>query len=168
MTAALGILRVQQKEGTVLFQLEGQATVVLGLPLRRVAEQSLGSGVSSIRMDLRHCTWMDSTFVGTLLLLFRATMSKERGEFSLVSPSPECRRILKQMGVDRICVIQQEDELPPESWTEVERVPAEGDSFRCNVLQAHQELAELPGAVGETFRKVVRCVTDSHPGGKAP
>jgi anti-anti-sigma regulatory factor len=167
MVTPQGVLRVHQKERSVLFQVEGQATCVLGTPLRRLAEEALGCGCSCIRIDLRHCTWMDSTFVGTLLLLCKAAANKQLGEFGLVSPSPECRRILRQMGVDRICVICDEAELPPEEWIEVERCTVKDDEFRCNVLQAHEQLAELPGTVGDTFRKVVQCVQDTKAGGKA-
>ena len=164
MNAMQGILRVQQNGPTITFQISGQATMILGVPLRRLAEQHQGCGESLVRVDLRHCTWMDSTFLGTLLLLFRAAAGRETGGFNILSPSPECRKLLRQMGVDRICTIREEAEPAAEAWTEVQRTEVEGDDMRWNMLQAHQELAELPGPTGATFREVVRCVTDSHPG----
>ena len=164
MSAPQGILRVRQDGRTVSFQVEGQATVLQGLTLRRFAEQYLATDVTCLRVELRRCTWMDSTFVGTLLLLWRALERREQGEFVLVSPSPESRRLLRQMGIDKICSFRDE-ELSADGWADVEHSPQGEDEFRCNVLQAHQELAELPGPTGETFRQVVRCVNASKPGG---
>ncbi len=168
MAVPQGILRVHQNGPTITFQVEGQATVFLGLPLRRLAEQFRSTAGSILRVDLRRCCWMDSTFLGTLLLLFRSATCHAADSFSLISPSPECRRILRQMGVDRICLIREEEELPAESWSEVQRCVDEGEEFRGKVLQAHKELAELPGPVGESFRAVVRCVTDSQADLKTP
>ena len=167
MTAPQGILRVHQNELALTFQVSGQATVFLGLPLRRRAEQYRDSGGSIVRVDLRRCTWMDSTFLGTLLLLFRATAGQGAEAFRLVSPSPQCRQILRQMGIDRICSVREEEDLPEEAWTEIERTAAEqGQEFCGQVLQAHQQLAALPGPTGESFRAVVRCVTESQQGRK--
>jgi len=42
-----------------------------GMALRGYAEQAFAAGATGLRIDLRHCTYMDSTFLGTLLFLKR-------------------------------------------------------------------------------------------------
>ncbi len=167
MTPLQGSLRVHQDGQTITFQVAGQATVLQGLPLRRIAEHYLGGSEIRLRVDLRRCTWMDSTFVGTLLLLCRAVAQRKLGEFSLLAPSEECRKLLRQMGVDRICCIRDE-ELPAKGWIEIEQTTEGDDEFRRRVLQAHQELADLSGPTGETFRKIVKCLAETQPDPKSP
>jgi anti-anti-sigma factor len=161
MSATDGVLRVHVDGQTVTFQVEGQATVRQGLPLRRYAEECLsGSGPASLRIDLRRCTWMDSTFLGTLLLLLKAVNRKEQGSFAVVSPTATAQRLLHQMGMTSICPVLEREE-PTGPWLQVDGPAEDGETFQCRVLQAHQELADLPGPAGEAFRAVVRCLNAS-------
>src|SRR5262245_25812536 len=100
MAAQLGILRVHHDRQTVTFQVEGQATMQHTLPLRRYAERALASGVTSLRVDLRRCTYMDSTFLGTLLCLKKTVDQRGEGNFALASLSPQCQRLIRQMGLE--------------------------------------------------------------------
>jgi len=162
MAATQGVLRIYVSGTTVTFQIEGPGTVRQGLPLRRLAERCLDGEVAKLRVDLRHCTWMDSTFVGTLLVLLKTVKRRGRGDFAVVSPSATSRRVLKQMGIETVCPLC-EDEAPTGPSLEVDALSDDGESFKCQVLEAHEELAELPGPAGETFRAMVRCLNASRP-----
>jgi anti-sigma B factor antagonist len=160
MPAPDGVLRMSVNGGTVTFQVDGPGTVRQGLPMRRFAESCLNDGITRLRVDLRNCTWMDSTFVGTLLVLLKTITRRGRGDFSVVSPSATSRRVLKQMGVEMVCPVCDAEE-PAGPWLQVDSSPDDGETFKCQVLQAHEELAELPGPAGETFRAMVRCLSAS-------
>jgi hypothetical protein len=108
-------------------------------------------------VDLRQCTFMDSTFVGTLLFLKRAVHARRCGEFSLIAPSPECRQLFKKMGLEGAFPLI-DDHPDDQGWTELTREGEDAAAFKCNVVQAHQELARLEGAAGEPFRAVMRCL----------
>ncbi len=128
------------------------------LPLRRLVQQRVAGTVRKIRVDLRYCTYIDSTFLGTLLLFQRTAARLEGGEFYLITPSPECSCLFKQMGVTDVFQIIQMDEPVVDFWTVLSKEGDEPASFQRNVLQAHEELATLPGKAGEPFRAVVRCL----------
>ena len=156
MLALQGTLHVHQADQTITFRVDGCGRATNSLTLRRFAEQVLAAGATTLRVDLRRCTHMDSTFIGTLLQLKRAAEKGERGSLVLLSPSTQCSQILRQMGLDRMVVVESAaEEAGP--WTELggEEDPA---AFKCNAVEAHQELATLEGPVGETFRRVVRCL----------
>jgi anti-anti-sigma factor len=155
--AAQGIVRVCRDDRTVTFQVEGWTTMNQSLMFRRSAEQSLAGGAWVLRVDLRLCTFMDSTFIGTLLFLKRTVHGRKQGEFFLVSPSPECRQLFHKMGLDGAFPILEE-EPASQSWTELSREGEDSDAFKCNVVQAHRELARIEGPAGEPFRAVVRCL----------
>jgi anti-anti-sigma factor len=157
MAAPQGIIRVHQDGPTVTFQVEGWTTMKQSLSLRRFAEQCLAAGATTLQVDLRRCTFMDSTFVGTLLFLKRAVHRKEHGEFTLLAPSAECGKLFRQMGLEGVFPTAAA-EGPAGPWTELTSEGEDGGAFKRNVVQAHQELASLPGPAGDAFRAVVRCL----------
>jgi anti-sigma B factor antagonist len=157
MAAGQCTIRFHQDEHRLLFQIEGWATMGQSLPLRRFAEKNLAGQTRKVWVDLRHCTYIDSTFLGTLLFLHRAVLRLAGGEFHLLSPSSECLGLLRQMGVTEIFHIVAKDESAP-IWTTLSKEPEDKQRFQRNVIEAHEELASLPGAAGEPFRAVVRCL----------
>src|SRR5262249_13738980 len=113
-----------------------------------------------VQVDLRHCTYMDSTFLGTLIRLQRTVHGVEDGEFSLVCPSPECRRLFQQMGVEGGFPTIETAECADQAWAEMTCGKDDVPAFQRSVVQAHQELAAVPGRCAETFREVARCLTE--------
>jgi anti-anti-sigma regulatory factor len=160
MNPPQGVVRVHWHDQTVIFQVEGRATMLQSQPLRRVAEQSLADGARVVRIDLRHCTHLDSTFLGTLLVLKRTVDRREQAEFHLVCPSTKCCGILDQMGLTGIFPVTTADEPPAVACTELPGDLQDPGAFKRNVLQAHQELANLPGPAGDQFRAVMRCLAN--------
>jgi anti-sigma B factor antagonist len=159
MAACGGVIRVHEEEQAITCQVEGRATLDQGVALRRYVEQALACGVIIIRADLRHCTFMDSTFIGTLLHVKRALCKCEHGELALISPSQQCQRLLHQMGLDGVFFVMNAPEAGEQTWTELPAEPRDPCTFRRSVFQAHQELASLPGCVGDTFRQVTDTIS---------
>jgi anti-anti-sigma factor len=154
MTARQGRVRVHQHEQTVTLQIEGQATMQHSPAVRQFAEQCLTDGTTALSVDLRHCTHMDSTFLGTLLFLKRLVERREAGTFALVSPSPQCGQLLRQMGLGKIFPTLEKEEQPMRVWRDLPHGPEDLLAFKRNVVQAHQELGRLEGPAGETFREL--------------
>ncbi len=149
-----GSVRVFRQEQTVTVQVEGWGRMQQSLPLRRYAEQSVAGGVTCLRVDLRRCTYLDSTFLGTLLYLQRFLKRKNNGRLTLVSPSPECGRLLKQIGVDDVFTTENADELAAQAWEELKGGKDDPNAFNQTVVEAHEELAHVGGRCGDTFGKV--------------
>jgi anti-anti-sigma regulatory factor len=150
MQAIADRMRVCEDDRCIVLQVEGRGTMKQAPALRARAETALADGVCSVQVDLRRCGYMDSTFMGTLLLLMRAAAQLESCEFALVSPSADCRQLLQKMQLARIYKMVELEELPGYLWSDL---PAEADEeeFDRVVVQAHQELAATPGAAGQIF-----------------
>jgi anti-anti-sigma regulatory factor len=168
MATATGRIRVSRNGATVDVLVEGQATVAQSLILRRFAEQQLAGGATSIRIDLRHGAYMDSTFLGDLLVLKRAVLRCGQGDFALLAPSPPCLDLLLQMHLDRVFPIRTAAEQQAGPWLELTGASSNIDALKRNVVQAHEELATLEGPAGEPFRAVVRCLAEAKETAKAP
>ena len=151
MAAPQGIVRVYDDGKAVTFQVVGRVTMTQSLPLRRCAEQALAAGAKALRVDLRHCTYMDSTFLGALLILQRAA-GRGQCPLTLVSPSPTCCRLLQQMGLHGHLPVVTAEEDPAGPCTTLSSDAEDVPALRCNVVQAHQELAHVAGPGGDVFR----------------
>jgi anti-anti-sigma factor len=152
MAAQQGSVRVYRHDQAVTFRVEGQATMHHSPAVRRYAEQSLTAGTTALSVDLRRCIHMDSTFLGTLLFLKRLVERGEGGTFVLISPSSQCRQLLREMGLEKIFAVVDAEEPAPDVWTELGSGPGDLTAFKRNVVQAHQELGRLDGPAGDTFR----------------
>jgi anti-anti-sigma factor len=159
MAAPQGIVRVHQQQQTIAFQVEGWTTMHQSLAFRRAAEYWLEQGACVMRVDLSRCTFMDSTFIGTLLNLKRAVNREENGDFALVGPTAACLKLFQQMGLDGVFPILAVDEAAGFCWTEMPCEKTDDFAFKCNVVEAHQGLADLGGRAGEIFRPVARCLS---------
>jgi anti-anti-sigma regulatory factor len=157
MAAQDGCVRVQRHDGTVTFRVEGWGTMKQSLPFRRVAERCLADGAAALHIDLRACTYLDSTFLGTLLAVKRAADRQRQGTFALVAPSAQCAGLLRQMALDRLFPVVPADECA-DTWVDVTAAGDDVAAVKGNVVDAHQQLAELPGPAGEKFRAVVHCL----------
>jgi anti-anti-sigma factor len=155
MAASQGNLCVCQQDQKIIFRAEGLARFAQGLALRRCGEEALAAGVTKLWVDLRRCEHMDSTFLGTLLYLKRAMNQCEHGEFVLVSPSPQCCQLLDSMSLDGVFPTVTAEEADA-AWKNLPCEVERGDGFKASVVQAHEELANLPGKAGEPFRDLVR------------
>lgn len=158
MGAPQGLVRVRQDAQGITVQVVGWGRMQQSMPVRRLGENCLVEGSGPFRVDLRHCSYLDSTFLGTLLYLQRATRKQGRGQLVLVSPSPECCRLLKQIGVESCFAVVCLDEFPAEDWRDLCCPADDVDAFNQNVIQAHEELANVGGPAGEKFQAVVRCL----------
>jgi anti-anti-sigma factor len=156
MTTTPGVIRVRRAGRTVTFQVTGRATILHSLPLRRCADRSLDRGATELRIDLRGCTYMDSTFLGTLLFLQRKTQERKQARMVLISPSLACRQLLRQMDLEGFFAAEEQPSEPVNGWVELDG-DQETEWTKQSILQAHQELART---VGGEFRTVARLMEE--------
>ena len=162
MTAPANDVRFHQDGQTASFKVEGRGTMHQSSPLRRQAEACLLAGTLRINVDLRDCVYMDSTFLGTLLLMNKQ-LGERQGRFSLVAPSQACTKLLRQMGLDDYLSEHADAVSPTTGWSELPTSVHDSQTMRSTVEQAHQELAGLPGKSGAQFEEVLRCMNRSTP-----
>lgn len=162
MTTPSNIVQFHQDGQTLAFRVVGRGTMQHSPALRQLAEEQLGTGILRISVDLRACVYMDSTFLGTLIVLNKY-LADRGGKLFLVAASAECRKLLRQMGLADYLEDQAEETSPQNGWKELPSRPADMNTFRRTVEQAHQELAKLPGEAGEQFQEVLRCMSRTSP-----
>jgi anti-anti-sigma factor len=122
--------------------------------VRRWVDFCLSQGATQLRVNLHQCGYMDSTFVGTLLSLYRRFKDRGPEAFTLIAPSPPCCHVLRQMHLYEIFNVTDQPDAVVEGWRDL---PLESDGqtdVLTQAVKAHQELASLPGEVGASFRPI--------------
>ena len=64
-----GELLISSKDGVYRIKVSGRATFDCAPPLRDLAKTLAGEKFDGIKIDLKSCEWMDSTFMGVLAML---------------------------------------------------------------------------------------------------
>lgn len=95
---AANCLRVSRAEDAVLIQVFGLGSMFLAPTLQALVESELHAGFRNFVVDLRNCSGMDSTFMGTFIGL-STQVKNAYGWFCLVHVSDENMRLLKMLGV---------------------------------------------------------------------
>ncbi len=116
---------------------------------------------SHLHVHLEECEHFDSTFLGTLLCL-QKRIDRPGGErVVLVGPSQKCLEALQRMGAHRLFPIVTDD-LPDADvdWKnlEGENQGRETFAFQKQVVEAHRELADTPGTLGDKYRPVAEMI----------
>jgi anti-anti-sigma factor len=157
------MIRTHRTPNELTVEVEGPATMAQSPAVHATATKEVASGLRSLRIDLRNCTTIDSTFSGTLLAMKR-DLDRVGGALTLVSPSACVQRLIHEMGLDDFYLVENaEHDRGP--WTEL-ATPKQGPrALRERILDAHEELARLP-IPGSAFRDVaeeLRKEIDSDP-----
>ena len=155
MHTPTGSLRFAADGARLIVQLHGRLTMNQALALRRFAETRIAGGVKQLRLDLRHCTYLDSTMLGTLLCLQRSMDRQAEGALVLDSPSAECDRLLRQIGIADVLPTVREDEPPGVCWSDLPAEKPAPLAFKRHLYECHDELAR---AGNEQIRLAAECL----------
>jgi anti-sigma B factor antagonist len=147
------MIRAHREGRTLTVDVQGRAIVVESPAVRELAVRHMSRGLRSLRVDLRDCTLMDSTFSG-MLLSIEHQLAAHDGTLTLVSPSPRVLELLGEMGLDELYAIDV-GPRPNGPWVQVSPRSADVDELMSVVLESHEELAHASVSNGPAFRAVV-------------
>lgn len=129
----------------------------------RVLEQPDGGAVI---VDLGACTYVDSTFLGGLVSLFKrhggkAAPAARPDRFTIYAPAPIRQTLFGTSRLDR--VFSFIDHLPAVNTQSVPLEPS-GSTSREElghyIVECHRRLAELGGAEAENFGRVADAIAE--------
>ena len=152
----LDAVRVSQYGPRLELQVQGRGNMQQCPSMRNWVEKRIGGGCTRVWIDLSRATHLDSTFIGTLLILNRQLLAGGGERIVLAAPPPACAQVLSQMHVQNQFVVAN-DTPEPREWQDELQVEANTLSssvLKQNVVDAHQELADLGGPASEQCREL--------------
>jgi anti-anti-sigma factor len=78
-----------------------RATTFEADEFREILLSDINSGVKKMVVDLKKCAFLDSTFLGALVIALK-TIMKESGDLRLASPHGDVQALLELTGMDRV------------------------------------------------------------------
>jgi len=115
--------------------------------------------VVNVCIDLEGCEGIDSTFMGTLLLIHEEAEAK-KGSLYVVNVTDFILGKLDELGVGQIIKIDCDKKLPPLSF--VNLPDTDDESARMSlILKAHEKLVKENSENGEKFNSFIKALKGS-------
>lgn len=139
-------------------RIEGRGMADVCPALRAYCESRLDADHPTLFVDLHECEHFDSTFLGTLLCLQKLYGRPGGHSVVLVSPSDTCEQTLRRMSAHLLFPFETHERPDESRW---EQIAGEGCNraaleFQQQVVDAHNQLAAVPGALGDLYRPIAR------------
>jgi anti-anti-sigma regulatory factor len=150
------MLRVGRTASGFLVQVEGRGTLQESPALQEFAVQSLDSpsGPSTVVVDLSHCDYLDSTFVGCLLNLHRRFNQALPHRFQVAAPQDKCHKLLAPNHLHTLLDVTEACPEPVTAVLEMSRSTLLARDLGRHIMECHRRLAELGGAQAAAFRSI--------------
>ncbi len=145
-------LAVHRIDGGYLIRVIGKGTVQESRALRDFVTQVLESG-SPIVLDLNDCTYLDSTFLGCVVILHQ--QAKATGAVFTVWADPEIQdKLLKPSQLHQLLKFAEPPPSGLSTSVELPAIASDEREFCKHLCEAHRALAELGGPAADTFRRI--------------
>lgn len=97
--------------------------------------------LEAVYIDLSQCDYMDSTFMGLLLILQKILKERSGRKLTILDPSEESLHLLDTLGISKVTEIRRN--APVEFPSEMRAAQREAAPSAEFLLRAHQNLMEL-------------------------
>ena len=147
-------LTVGCTEGGHRVRVVGKGTMRESPAVREFAAQALDAGAGSLVLDLSACDYLDSTFLGCLVVLHKHYGREVPPRFAVSAPSEPCRRLMAMNKLDAFLAII--DPGPPLLGEEIPLPAPESCSVDLgrHIMECHRRLAEAGGPNEDAFRRI--------------
>ena len=130
--------------------------------LQTFYREMLKDQVTRFVVDLEACTYLDSTFLGTLLGLGLQLKGKGKGLLHILNASPRNLELLKNLGLDRLFHIDARGATPvslngvkEKDLSEISCPTPTKEQAAPTILEAHENLMEFDPRNVPKFKDVV-------------
>jgi len=103
-------------------------------------------------VDVEHCDYLDSTFLGALVTLFRKTETR----MSVCASDDQKERLFSSARIDRLIPVQQPETVTfPDEWRTIcGEIRDDVRGLVEQVVESHRSLADIEGPNADVYRHV--------------
>jgi anti-sigma B factor antagonist len=153
---------VQQAGPVGLIHVVGRGSFKNASQVKQFAERAASLGILRFIYDLRECTHMDSTFMGTMAGLAIESRNRGQGPMKVVLTSAALLELLQTLGLDYLMEIHQS---APELAGPATQIGIDAKEHSKNevsqlMLDAHENLVEADFSNADRFQDVLSFLRD--------
>ncbi|MEA2708167.1 MAG: hypothetical protein QOF78_768 [Phycisphaerales bacterium] len=156
MVARPTTLKVAPTETGCVIRVEGDGTMGQSPAAREVALNTLGADASAIVVfDLAACDYLDSTFLGCLMDVFRRFGRTQPQRYFLAASADQRRKLLGPTHIDRLIPMMDAAPAPCGPWVTLRTQDLSSRDLTQHVMECHQALADSECPMRGVFAKIV-------------
>ena len=122
-------------------QVNGRGSFQNASHLKSFYSEVIKSGAQRFVIDLKNCTYLDSTFLGTMTGLGLKIKDSPHGGLQIINASTRNLELMQNLGLDRLFHIQVTGmDYKPEEIQELEKTSSSKVSTGETMLEAHENL----------------------------
>jgi anti-anti-sigma regulatory factor len=149
-------LKVAPTDLGCCIRIEGRGTMQESHAARDLALRTLDADPGAVVLyDLSDCDYLDSTFLGSVLELWRRFGKASPARYMVVATADRRRQLFGACGIDRLIVAT---ETPPELRGEWCVLPASGTrnsrELMRHVMECHRTLAQVDSPMRAAFARI--------------
>lgn len=141
------VIKIGYDEKGVYIDVNGEGTVRQSNALKQfmfdLIDKFAGIKEMNFYMNLEHCQYVDSTFIGLLLILDKKIRENIEKKLVILKPSGYVLDVIRQMGLETILCFEQEDRPFPDNMKDLEVENINKLELALMMYLAHSELALL-------------------------
>ncbi len=148
-------------ESGVCLRVEGPGTMQESPVMHAFAEKVLTGSERTVVIDLGACSYIDSTFLGGLVSLFKRHGGARPGRFAIYAPQPTRTTLFGTSRLDRVLPFVEAlplvgiDSMPLEASGSTSR-----EELGHYIVECHRRLAEIGGADADSFGRVADAIAE--------
>lgn len=150
---------VAYNNSMVLFRVEGLGNMNNTKGLYNIFQECSDKGIVDVCINLEKCEGVDSTFMGTLLLMFEEAGSNG-GNLYVINASDYVKEKLDELGVSQIININSSCDIPELEYCMIEETEDNKERM-CHILKAHEELIKNNEENEKKFKSFIKALKSS-------
>lgn len=141
---------------TVWVRVEGKGSFLNSTGLKEFAKEMINRGFREFAVDLKNCTVMDSTFMGTLAGIALRLRELGQGNLRVTNLNERNSDLLSNLGLDQLFLIEARDSAPTAATqTALETAAPDKTTQAQTMLEAHEACVEANEANAAKFKDVL-------------
>lgn len=152
---------VAREADLAYIQIHGRGSFQNAGHFKAFYSEVLKEGTQRFVVDLKYCTYLDSTFLGTMIGLGKALLDPSHTRLLIINASARNIELMQSLGLDRLFEIQSQGlDYKPEELQELEKKPDSKEATGQTMLRAHEDLMEWDQRNIAKFKDVVDYLKD--------
>jgi anti-anti-sigma factor len=148
-------IKACRTDGGYLIRVEGRGTMRESPAVREFAAQCLDQRRElTLSVDLSACEYLDSTFLGCLVGLYRRCQHEPQLHLNVCGDPGTRRRLLGATRLDTVFQCVEASPEPAGPWVPLSAPELEKRDFGLHVLECHERLSELECPSAPAFKAV--------------
>lgn len=151
-------IKVGIAQEAVWIRVEGKGSFQNSVPLKEFSKEMLSRGLRSFVVDLKECSVMDSTFMGTLAGMASKIRSSGGGELVVANLNERNHSLLCNLGLDMLLKLEEAREAPSELMSETTVLGTTGVDKLTEaktILEAHEAVVSASPANESKFKDLI-------------